>query len=470
MVREASTDVLEEPPKQPLHYYRTSAWMALMLGSGALWYVLDERNVLDWDKPSLKSRLTGESWRFDNNDFGMNFILHPINGSGFYAFARANRFTPSESLGVSFGTSMIWEYVIEYNERVSINDVVTTPVAGMVIGEFAHKLAWYLGSSPSPTSSRTALGFALGPTVAVHRALDNERPAWSLPDRLGYTSRIWHEFSVESGLSETRTWDGRTEVTAAFGASGRLVSLRDYRRPRSFSSWYSSLDFARLRLSVDGSPWGTGVELASDVWMAGHHRQTLDLHRRGTLRTLGVAAAYRYRNSWGRGHDERRSWIGLPGFVLDWQRLGAFAHTRLEILATPLFGAVSFPSFPRVAGTRPGSRMKTILEKHGYAYGWGGSMEVTLEAALGALRLETAITSGIIDSIEGWDRDQEELTWDVPGSEHWLSVQQRLGVALPDTPLVLGVAGANHGRWSRLGPLTTALGRKNAEIWLRAEF
>lgn len=461
---------MEEPPKQPLHYYRTGAWMTLMLGSGALWYVLDERNVLDWDKPSLESRLTGESWRFDNNDFGMNFILHPINGSGFYAFSRANRFTPWESLGVSFGTSMIWEYVIEYNERVSINDVVTTPLAGMAIGEFAHKLAHYLGSSPAPNRSRTVLGFVLGPTVAVHRAIDGERAAPVAPDRLGYSGEIWHEFDVESGLSEIRTRDGRSAVGTTFGARGRLVSLRDYAHPKSFETWYSNLEFARFQVSLEGSPWGTGVELNSEVWMIGHHAQALDPRRLGTLRTLGIGAAYRYRNSPSRGYDERRSWIGVPGFVLDWQRWDSFFHTRLELLTTPLFGAVSFPGFPRVAGLRPASRMKTILEKHGYAYGWGGATEVSLQVSLGAFRLETAGTAGMIDTIEGWDRDQEELTWDVPGTERWLSVRQRLGVALPDTPLMIGVAGENHGRWSRLGPIRTTLGRKSGEIWLRAEF
>jgi hypothetical protein len=118
------------------------------------------RQVGDWDFPSLKQRLTFEAWRFDNNPFPINFAWHAYDGSQYHLFARSNDLGLLASMGYGIGTSLAWEFGVEFREKVSINDVIVTTGAGTAIGEAVHWLGRYLESAPSPrwsmpSSSRT---------------------------------------------------------------------------------------------------------------------------------------------------------------------------------------------------------------------------------------------------------------------------------------------------------------------------
>lgn len=135
-----ATAATTEPEERP-HYMRPALEIGAGLAAASAWYVLDRRNVFDWDRPSARQRFNGEAWRFDNNPFPINFIWHPLSGSGMYALARGNRLGVWSSFVYVLAGSSVWEFAIEFNEKVSISDLIATPGAGLVIGEFAHKLA-----------------------------------------------------------------------------------------------------------------------------------------------------------------------------------------------------------------------------------------------------------------------------------------------------------------------------------------
>lgn len=464
-------DVTETPPPRAVHYLRAGAWMGVMLGAGSVWYVLDDRNVLDWDKPSMSSRLTGESWRFDNNGFGMNFILHPINGSGFYAFSRANRLGAWQAALFSFLTSMTWEYIIEYNERVSINDVITTPLAGIAVGEFAHKLGWYLNSAPGSSPLRTTLAWGLGPTVAVHRALDGEEAPRSRLDNLGYSSAMWHRFGLGVSASAVETRGGHRTFAQRYEAEGKLVSLRGYRQQEGVAErWFGKMELVSLSLAVDHSRRGAGLDLRSEVWLAGYHSQVLGLRGRGEAHTVGVTANYTYRNTTSAGDDERMAWVGAPGLAADsWFRNGPWS-TEIEARAMPIFGALSSPPFAAWRERYPEAKTKTILEKHGYAFGWGAVGELSLRATTGPVSLRSAIQGGTFGSDEGLDRDQDDVERDVATTERWVAFSQRVSYSIPHAPLVIGLVSENRARWSRVGFARATTGRKSVGIWAGVEF
>ena len=44
--------------------------------------------------------------------------------------------------------STIWEYVLEWREKASINDLIVTPIAGIAMGERFYRLIDYVGSAP----------------------------------------------------------------------------------------------------------------------------------------------------------------------------------------------------------------------------------------------------------------------------------------------------------------------------------
>src|SRR5690606_8505193 len=58
-------------------YLRAGLEELAMLAGGTIWYLIDERNVLDWDFDSVEQRFREEAYRFDNNHFPINFVAHP---------------------------------------------------------------------------------------------------------------------------------------------------------------------------------------------------------------------------------------------------------------------------------------------------------------------------------------------------------------------------------------------------------
>ena len=110
----------------------------LSLGTLGYWLLMN-RNVADWDNPRPQQRFDGSAWVLDNNSIGVNFLGHPATGGVSYSFARANHHGVAGAFAYSFLTSFLWEFVIEFKEKVSVNDVVVTPGAGLPLGEFFYK-------------------------------------------------------------------------------------------------------------------------------------------------------------------------------------------------------------------------------------------------------------------------------------------------------------------------------------------
>jgi len=119
--RDASTAYAEVVRRGQPRYWGAALELVVALGGGTAWYWIDrERQVADWDYPSWKDRFTLESWRFDNNPFGINFIWHALSGAGFHEVSRENDLSLLASVGFGFATSMAWEYLLEFREKVSM--------------------------------------------------------------------------------------------------------------------------------------------------------------------------------------------------------------------------------------------------------------------------------------------------------------------------------------------------------------
>ncbi len=98
-----------------------------------------EDDYIDDAKDNLISAWTRPPvW--DKDDWVINYIGHPYAGSIYYNAIRSQDATIFESFMFSTVQSAIWEYVIEgIAEQPSIQDLIVTPVAGAIIGEFTHK-------------------------------------------------------------------------------------------------------------------------------------------------------------------------------------------------------------------------------------------------------------------------------------------------------------------------------------------
>lgn len=106
-------------------------------------------------------RVTPETWwenvkngvEWDDNNFATNQFSHPYHGSLYYNAARSNGFNYWESIPFAFVGSFMWEYMGEVHHP-SINDVFSTAVGGIAMGESLHRLATVIRDNTAEGSGR----------------------------------------------------------------------------------------------------------------------------------------------------------------------------------------------------------------------------------------------------------------------------------------------------------------------------
>lgn len=108
--------------------------------------------------PNEKDQLGFEQWRenftnpvWDKDHWGVNYVLHPYWGAGYYIRGRERGFSRSESFWISALYSTIYEFGIEsFLEEPSIQDIIVTPVAGSLLGLYFENVRNRILSQPRP--------------------------------------------------------------------------------------------------------------------------------------------------------------------------------------------------------------------------------------------------------------------------------------------------------------------------------
>jgi hypothetical protein len=407
------------------HYLRAALEEGAMIGGGALWYWIDrERQVADWDFPSLKERVTFEAWRFDTNPFPINFAWHPFNGAAFHLAGRANDLSLPVSVGYGLVTSLAWEFGLEFREKFSINDGITTTGAGMVWGEFVHWLGRYFESAPSPRSWHRYARWGLTPVRALHNAMDDVdrlRPGTE-PDALGFSNDIAHRFRLSSGVALARARgdlvDGDAEpALGELRVAGELVAIPGYLRSRHLRRVFADGNVIRAGVRVTGAADAQGLELSGDLIVLGWHRQDLDASGAGNATTIGVGLAYRYRKEELGAWVDRVGQMHLPGLAIDQTVRTGPADVRARLRLHPDFAGLHPGSYHAWDELHPDAIEKTILTKHGYYYGWGATARLEVEASLTGVELGGSVAWSSYTSHEGLDRAQEDVELDVASAD-----------------------------------------------------
>lgn len=102
-------------------------------------------NATAWNKEELRKTPFLKRWSkhvrqgpvWDKDDHFINYVLHPYAGAAYYMGARSLGFNAWGSLLYCTAIStLFWEYGIEaFMEIPSIQDLIVTPVAGLLLGE-----------------------------------------------------------------------------------------------------------------------------------------------------------------------------------------------------------------------------------------------------------------------------------------------------------------------------------------------
>src|SRR5688572_26177947 len=114
---------------------------------GATVLILSPKEITKWS-PDWEQ----DAWRhmkrslsklpvWDDDDWKINFIGHPIAGSHYYNSLRSQDASIFHSFLFATAQSFIWEYIIEATaEKPSTQDLIITPIVGSILGESINQL------------------------------------------------------------------------------------------------------------------------------------------------------------------------------------------------------------------------------------------------------------------------------------------------------------------------------------------
>ena len=355
----------------------------MFIGLGTAYYWMDPlSNAEDWDDPSLSDRFGLKAIGFDTNLNTTNHFLHPGAGALIYGFSRVNGLSVPQSFGVATLSSLGWEFLLEWREKVSLNDLVYTSVGGVPLGEFFQHLSAYLNSGPPNGGwpqqvAATSLGFP----HRVHAWIDGEPPRSKAPlDGLGFSSAYAHGFRLayEYGALSNDVGDGGG--LHRFVLDAELVHMPGFLREGRVDRSFDGGNFTEMHLRLGQGQ--TGLEEADLHAMAtlfGHYDQDFrrgagGLYGRGFL--IGVGSELRFHKSHLLGRHDQLSAIRLLGPHAGlWASAGPLRVKLLGDMHVDFASiySLAFPQWARIYGNRG---VKNVLLNQGYAYQLGYSMRV----------------------------------------------------------------------------------------------
>jgi hypothetical protein len=414
----------------------------------------------------------------DNNHFPINFLAHPLNGAVFYVLPRLNDQSVATSAAYAYATSFAWEFLIEFREKVSINDLVVTLGAGIPVGEFANKFWRYVNGLPEhPTTAQRIGAYTAGAPYWVHRRVDGD-PATTPPpslggsveptppslggsveptppyDDLGYSSAVGQRLYTGYRIRLHHD-DAPGSATTTHGAilGGRLSTIPGEGYPGSFTLFFHEADVVSLHLDAGVGENARELDLLTDTYLIGVHTQHLDGPRaNGHAATLGLSLAYRYRFQDFDSYNDRFALLHMPAPGADYHYRAGPLHLHTHWRINGDFAGIHSHAYSTWAATHvgPNDRPKSILRKHNYYYAWGLSSRLGTTVELGPVDLAAKALLATYDSQENLDRAQEELTLDPDAKDRILELDANLGFTLPTTRLRLGIGWSTTKRWSRV--------------------
>lgn len=400
-----SADVAPPPKPRPrLQRALLETAATLALGTGWYWANTDlnrEDWELDWDAPSWNKKLfTREGIRFDSNAFDVNAVKHPFGAAVLYQVGRENGYGPFGASVLTLGSSVVWEYVVEFKEIVSANDLVVNVASGLGLAEPLYQLGEHFRQGRDTPGKRVARVIA-APVGALHD--------WSDDRGRAYASGSWTRFRLTGGPAVARLDGvGRDEMTV--GIDLGLIVPSYVGRPLDRTAtvgpgaWTRVVGQVHLGDGPAGSAFvGTRVRTSSSLW--GRHTQKFTAPDAGWGRLVALGAAFEY--------DTRRlpeEWdqvaaMHVIGSQVEWTAWTGAWTLRAELAAWADFSLVQAHALGPFRPLEEGPPYSSTVLGRGYYYGLGGTAMARLAAERRGLDLELEGRELRAWSIDGFDRE-----------------------------------------------------------------
>jgi hypothetical protein len=228
----------------------------------------------DVDLSSIKRNLH-RSWDEDTDEFTVNQLGHPYQGSIYHGFARASGLNYWQGLAYTFVGSIFWEIAGE-TTRPSKNDQISTGIGGSFLGEALFRISnlWLERETGSP-SWREVVAAAISPPVGFNRLAFGQRFDGIFPSKdPEYYSRM-HLGVVSAtqdrrgGSGEIDRHEGIVDVALDYGLPGKPGYT--YNRPFDYFSFQAAASTAIgfESLSTHGLLLGKGYDLGNSyrgIW------------------------------------------------------------------------------------------------------------------------------------------------------------------------------------------------------------
>ncbi|HET9703791.1 MAG TPA: DUF3943 domain-containing protein [Vicinamibacterales bacterium] len=207
-------------------------------------------------------------WVWDLDDFEVNQIGHPYQGSNYYNSGRANGLSFYESSAVTAFGSATWEYFGETNHP-SLNDFINTTLGGIALGEMFHRAAWLVRDTRATGRGRLwrEIGaMAIDPVTGYNRFRTGdakrltEKPADMVPSALSGLAAAGVLWRGSQTRAVNSTGQPFFEMDLLYGEpqTGRSRTPYDAFSVRLRFGGGSAFSEARVRGRLMGEPMGGG--------------------------------------------------------------------------------------------------------------------------------------------------------------------------------------------------------------------
>lgn len=445
-------------------------------------FIEDWQYRLTW-KDQARRFFTTEALRFDSNDFKLNWS-HSVAGAIYYECARSNNLSWLESWATAMFGSLWWEYVAEWREVISLNDLAFTGIGGFPIGE-----AWYQFSRALAGSASPALRFLsfMNPLLKLNRWLERKK----VP-KDAYAFRDWHEFSLSAGGRSVRKAAG-AEFQTYYQLKTEVVNVPEYGRSaslaRTIKDIYSTAIMVDLAMD-EGHSQETNLLFEARPW--GRFTQSVDESGRGHALFIGMGSALSYFKKrpvelydfslvkvgeieklhleLPRNFRDKLSVVHAAGPVLDWTLFGRGFRLRSVFEAYLDFSLVNAFALNEYSRDHDISGMKTTVLYYGYYYGLGGTVSARTELVWRNVRLAGLAAYGRWDSLEGRDRFQADISDDCDLDDSRTRLQASASWRIPSSPLELFLTHEAVRRWGRIKEVSVRGAEYRTFVGLRYVF
>lgn len=463
------------PPEK--NYLRTTLEIGGVMAAGLGVYIYKgERNDYDWSLAwdRLQERFTTlNQFRFDDNEFAMNNVAHPVAGALYYRLARVNGFGPLGASLFSVGGSTFWEVMVELREVASLNDLISTPTAGIAIGEALYQHQEFFRRA-SPSWRNSVLEKLLGGPILVNRLFGERAPARAERlDPYGFPADRAHQFRLYGGSLFTLSTVGsgvpdlvrsggvltRTpgpEWMTTLGVTSEISSVE----PEDDGGIHETggLPLTRLEAHVSLSdPAPTELHLGAETTLGGL--------RAGAIReTPAGPVGYRWLVGPATGFTMRLDQVPRARFLdqvatahvvglrTDWVgRNGAF-RLRWTGAAYADFSSVRPLGMERTLAQRIRiERGHSVLWRNKYYYAWGGTLRSRLTVELGPVAVRYEVDHHAFEAFLNPQRHADEPTAETPVRDTRTYRQTWFEVR----PLAGTILGAGLEYWRGTGTIGT---------------